>query len=611
MRHSRRFVLATSLTALAMAWGTSPATPETAGRVGAPSLTSTATDRCISGAHTLSPPGSVMYPETGNGGYTSLHTGVFLRYDAPTNRLLTGTHVTLTLRADQCLSDFSLDLERRAPGDPASGPDLQVDAVSVEGLPARSEFVQPTYPGDPKGQDDPDPRAHQVSQDNPVGGPDDNPLPPACSPSPTSQSLAARHSQDGDPCPANKLVIHPVDPIPQGARFTVQVTYHGRPGVHHDGDGVPEGWFRTAGGSSMTTEPMGSEDWMPLNNFPTAKPSYDFHNTTNLGTTAIANGRLIGVVKHQGDAQFPAGSATWSWHAPMPIASYLALSLFGDYSLSSRVGDDGTTYYLAQDRHLSPERRRANRRVMETHEDITAFEAHFNGAFPFASDGVVAGIPGPSGDTEEMESMIVFTGGKVNPGTLYHETMHQWWGDNVSESGYTTTFFKEGLAMLSQFLRQARVAEHAQGGPASATSGVAFDHSLATRFNRIYGRSKQFWIRAPSNPAPYTLFNGPPTYLRPGATYVALRAILGGQRFIDALQHIQAAYGGSSITEARLEAEFRTFLPVRTHACDARLDKFFSEWFDTGYPPGGGANRPMITGPGLDGPGFYLGACHR
>ncbi len=42
--------------------------------------------------------------------------------------------------------------------------------------------MQPTYPGDPNGQDDPDPLAHQASQVNPVGGPDNNPLPPACTP---------------------------------------------------------------------------------------------------------------------------------------------------------------------------------------------------------------------------------------------------------------------------------------------------------------------------------------------------------------------------------------------------------------------------------------------
>ena len=36
-----------------------------------------------------------------------------------------------------------------------------------------------------------------------------------------------------------------------------------------------------------------------------------------------------------------------------------------------------------------------------------------------------------------------------------------------------------------------------------------------------------------------------------------------------------------------------------------RLTRFFAQWFDTPYPPGGGSKRPSITGPGLDGRGFY------
>src|ERR1035438_899398 len=68
-----------------------------------------ATTSCTAGAHTLAPPGSRLYPETGNGGYTSLHTDVHLVYDATSNRFLPGNHVTLTDRATQCLSSFSLD----------------------------------------------------------------------------------------------------------------------------------------------------------------------------------------------------------------------------------------------------------------------------------------------------------------------------------------------------------------------------------------------------------------------------------------------------------------------------------------------------------------------
>ena len=36
-----------------------------------------------------------------------------------------------------------------------------------------------------------------------------------------------------------------------------------------------------------------------------------------------------------------------------------------------------------------------------------------------------------------------------------------------------------------------------------------------------------------------------------------------------------------------------------------RVTDFVAQWWDTVYPPGGGANRPQITGPGLDGGGFH------
>src|ERR1700729_1504824 len=136
---------------------------------------------CSAGAHTLASPGSLLYPETGNGGYTSLHTLVHLVYNATTNKFLPGNRVILTERATQCLTSFSLDFERTS-ANTADGPDLSVRSGTVNGHPARLSFAQPTYPGDPRGLNDPSPLARQASQQNPVGGPDDNPLPPACSP---------------------------------------------------------------------------------------------------------------------------------------------------------------------------------------------------------------------------------------------------------------------------------------------------------------------------------------------------------------------------------------------------------------------------------------------
>jgi hypothetical protein len=67
---------------------------------------------------------------------------------------------------------------------------------------------------------------------------------------------------------------------------------------------------------------------------------------------------------------------------------------------------------------------------------------------------------------------------------------------------------------------------------------------------------------------------------------------------------MQATYRQASITEPELEAGFSAFLPRPSPSCRAELNLFFTEWFDTAYPSGGGENRPQITGPGLDGAGF-------
>ena len=556
---------------------------------------------CSAGAHTLSPPGAHVYPETGNGGYTSLHTLVHLVYDSTTNMFLPGNRVVLTDRAAQCLTSFSLDFERSS-ANTSAGPDMTVGSVTVNGHPARFGFVQPTYPGDPNGQNDPDPAAHEASQTNPVGGPDHNPLPPACSPE-LPNTDAAASSLDGTQCPANKLVITPRAPITGGSVFTVTVHYTGRPGVHNDGDGTTEGWFRAPDGGFVTTEPVASEDWMPLNDYPTAKPTYDFSNTVTAGRTVVANGKLVSVQHHAASREFPGGSVTWNWHAGMPIASYLVEDSVGNYSLTSRVVN-GIRFYQAQDLSISAAQRKKNLAIMDMQPDITAFESQFNGPFPFASDGIIIGTPDASFD-EEMEGMIAFSGGEIDTDTLYHENMHQWWGDNVSEGGYRLTFYKEGLATLAEFFYHARLAENAAGGPSTAKGRAAFQASLVKQFNQIYGSGKDFWTTAPSNPIPYSLFDTSNTYNRPGAAYVALRQILGPARFDAALRQIQRTYGGGSITEPQLEAVFHRWLPVRSSACQVRLSQFFTQWFDTAYPAGGGKNRPMITGPGLAGPGFY------
>ncbi len=560
--------------------------------------------RCVPGARTLSHHGDHVYPDMGNGGYRSLHTAVHMVYDAPSNRFLRGNHVVLTDRATRCLTSFSLDLERTSVLG-KDGPHLTVQSVTVNGRRARFRFERPTYPGDPKGPNDPDPRAHQASQVTPVGGPRHNPLPPACSPQVTGNDVNA---QDGELCPANKLVITPRHHLHRGAVFTVSIAYTGRPGVHLDGDGSTEGWFRSdkpAGdGGFVTTEPVGTEDWMPLNNHPSAKPTYDFYDTVNTGRTAIANGRLLSTRRNKPNRSFPHGSRSFHWRSGAPVASYLVENSVGAFDLTSHVGSDGIRYYEGQGSSLSPAQKADNLAVMAQQQDITHFQSQFNGRFPFATNGVLVGVPSASFE-EEMQTMITFAGGEIDLDTFNHENMHQWWGDNVSEASFNLTFFKEGMATLGEYLFAARNAQTDAGGPGTAAGRAAFQQSLVDQFDASYASTGSLWTHAPSDPTPARLFSDSTTYTRPGTAYIALRQVLGSSRFDLALRSIQRQYGGSSITEPQLEAGFARYLPHPTTACRTRLRSFFGQWFDRAYPSGGGRNRPQLTGPGLDGPGFY------
>ena len=72
------------------------------------------------------------------------------------------------------------------------------------------------------------------------------------------------------------------------------------------------------------------------------------------------------------------------------------------------------------------------------------------------------------------------------------------------------------------------------------------------------------------------------------------------------MKQIQSQFGGGNITEQQLEDVFHEWLPNQSVDCHARLNQFFTQWFDTAYPqPNNATNKPQITGPGLAGGGFY------
>jgi hypothetical protein len=413
-------------------------------------------------------------------------------------------------------------------------------------------------------------------------------------------------------------VITPAAPIPSGTDFTVTVNYTGQPGVRTAAGLGNEGWFRNATpgheGGMVTTEPSGTMAWMPLNNHTRVKPTYDFYDTVTKGRVAIANGRLVSTGDNAPDANFPNGSTSWHWKSSEPVAAYLVENSMGTFDWSERQGGNGVLYYEAQDSGIADPRKALNKVAMDEQENITHFQEQFNGPFPFNANGILVLQPSASFE-EEMQTKIVFVNGTIggstgtNLATFSHENMHQWWGDNVSYTDHRLTFFKEGQADSSERFYAAKNAADLVGGQGTPAGDAAFEASLVNYFATQYNQTGTYWTVAPSNPTSANLFGTSNTYRRPGASYLALRAILGPAKYNAALHEIQHDFGGGSISEAQLEAVFHKYMTNQSAACSAKLDQFFTQWWDTAYPAGGGANRPSITGPGLAGGGFYDASC--
>ena len=344
-------------------------------------------------------------------------------------------------------------------------------------------------------------------------------------------------------------MITPSAPIPSGTDFNVTVNYTGRPGVRPSPTGT-EGWFRNATvggeGAMVTSEPTGTEAWMPLNNHPSVKPTYDIYDTVTKGKLAIGPGRLVSSGDNAADANFPAGSTSYHWKSSEPIANYLVENSVGNFDYSFRTGANDVVYFEAQDSAIA-----AARKVAQQGRDGPAGSHH---ALPGA---VQRAVPVQLQRHRRRPPARELRGGDADEdrlrrrhdrrqrhdadvGTFAHENYHQWWGDNVAEGAPKLMWFKEGQATTAQYFNTALIAANAAGGQGTAAGDAAFEASLVARFATNYNStSTTFWNVAPSNPTSVTMNGNSNAYVRPGTAYLALRAILGKDNYNAVLHYIQ------------------------------------------------------------------------
>ncbi|MFF5184674.1 M1 family metallopeptidase [Streptomyces sp. NPDC000345] len=363
----------------------------------------------------------------------------------------------------------------------------------------------------------------------------------------TVDHVKAGYRRDGQ-----ELVVTPARPLRKGRSFRVTVTYQGRPGPVTDPDGSLDGWIPTDDGAFVAGEPQGAMTWFPANNHPLDKSSYDITITVPKGSTAVANGVLLGQRTRN-------GKTTFRWRQKEPMAAYLATATVGKFQVKQYTTRDGLKVYDAVD----PREASAAAPVLKKLPSVLAWESKLFGPYPYRAAGSIVDHAPNVGYALETQSRPVYDGAP-DLSTLVHESAHQWFGDSVSLTSWKDIWLNEGFATYAEWL----YAEQHGGDSAQKA------------FDALYARpaTDGLWAFPPGNPGSGANIFGTPVYARGAMTLHVLRTTVGDRAFLRILRAwaTQHRYGHGDTAQFERLAE-------RQSGKD--LGRLFQTWlYDQGKP---------------------------
>ena len=270
----------------------------------------------------------------------------------------------------------------------------------------------------------------------------------------------------------HELVVTPAKKLAAGADMTVRVTYAGVPSTISDGRIKP--WIRTDDGAAAVGEPEIAAWWYPSNDHPRDKATYDVSVRVPRNLEVLGNGKLV-------SSDVRAGQRTWHWREDIPMASYLAFFVAGQFDITKSFTDDGLPVITAVASDGGSEGRFAAADLKRTPEVID-FEKGLWGPYPFDALGGVA----PAADfgfALENQTRPVYTRSFWRSGpniyVIVHEQAHQWYGDSVSVHNWRDIWLNEGFATFTEWLWSEK---HGEGSAASLFAATYADHPATDSF---------------------------------------------------------------------------------------------------------------------------------
>lgn len=383
----------------------------------------------------------------------------------------------------------------------------------------------------------------------------------------TVNGAAATFTRSADkPTEAYKLYITPAAPV--SGEFTVVVNYSGVPTRHIDNDGSSEGWVASSTGVIALGQPVGTMAWLPSNNTPADKATFDVALTiptemNGAPASAVSNGELVSKVASEDGLE-----TTWNWKQLNQQATMSTMLGIGNYDVYEGTITllDGRQIpeWTFVDSTLNATQKANTEARRQDIQKITQFLESKYGPYPGNSTGFIVHRSNV-GYALETQDRSYFPS-QPGESTFVHEIAHQWFGAAVTPNDWNNIWISEGQASYAATMYMSEV----KGGTSTA------DSLFRTWTNTAAGhRNWQTPTAAMTDQV--QLFNWQ-VYTRGSMTYEALRQVLGDEQFFAFLTEWIQTNNGTSRSTAE-------FIALAEEMTGKDLGAFFQDWlYDADKP---------------------------